>query len=75
LVFFKVDQDPEIFELLGDLFKRNIKQLKPAEMLEIIVNFSHSLSTEAPGLFDAVNTEFIDRLDTNFNATTREVYI
>ncbi len=44
-------------------------------MLTVLVNFSHSLSTETASIFEIANTEIVYRLDTNFNPDSRELYI
>ena len=43
--------------------------------MTILVNFSHSLSPETQEVFDIANEDLVARLDTNFNAASREVYI
>jgi hypothetical protein len=43
--------------------------------LTILVNFSHSLSPEAKEIFEVANDDFVNRLDSNFNAHQREIYI
>lgn len=75
MVFFRIAQDPELYELLADQIKKNIKKFTTDELLTVLVNFSHSLSTEAASLFECTNDEFIDRLDINFNAVSRDLYI
>ena len=45
-IFFKIEDDPEIYELLADQVKKNISKLRIEELLEILVNLSHSLSPE-----------------------------
>ena len=45
------------------------------QVLTILVNFSHSLSPETPDVFEAVTEDLVNRLDTNFNAHARELYI
>lgn len=46
-VFFRLGgEDPEIFELLADQFKKNIQMFTTDQVLTILVNFSHSLSPE-----------------------------
>ena len=41
----------------------------------ILVNFAHSLSTESQEMFDVVNNDLVYRLDSNFNASSKEIYI
>lgn len=68
-VFFRLGgEDPEIFELLADQFKKNIQNYTTDQVLTILVNFSHSLSPETVDVFDMANDELVYRLDANFNA-------
>jgi hypothetical protein len=45
------------------------------QVMTILVNFSHSLSPETKEVFDIANEDLTNRLDTNFNAASREVYV
>jgi hypothetical protein len=45
------------------------------EILTILVNFSHALSPEAGDLFEVANSDLVYRLDMNFNAASRDLYI
>ena len=45
------------------------------ELLTCLVNFSHSLSPETSSLFELSCNEFVFRLDTNFNAVKRDLYL
>jgi len=45
------------------------------QLLIILVNFAHSLSTESQEMFDVVNNDLVYRLDSNFNASSKEIYI
>lgn len=73
-VFFRVE-DPEVFEILSDQMRKNISALTTEQILTILVNFSHTLSPEAKEMFDIANEDFVYRLDSNFNAASREIYI
>ena len=75
MVFFKLSDDPELYELLADGIKKSIKNFTTDEILTILVNFSHSLSTETSSLFEIVNGEFVYRLDTNYNPDIKDLYI
>ena len=44
-------------------------------MLTVLVNFSHSLSPDTKEVFEVANEDFINRLDSNFNASDREIYV
>lgn len=75
-VFFRLGgEDPEIFELLADQFKKNVQMFTTDQVLTILVNFSHSLSPETKEVFELANDDFVYRLDANFNAASRESYI
>ena len=73
-VFFKLE-DPEVYELLADQSKKNMGKMTTDQMLTVLVNFSHSLSPEAREVFEIANDDIITRLDSNFNAKSREIYI
>ena len=75
-IFFRLSgEDPELFEILSDQVRKNIGQCTTDQILTILVNFSHSLSPEAQEVFEIANDDFIYRLDVNFNATAREIYL
>ena len=75
LIYFRIDHDPELYEILADQIKKNIANFNTDELLTALVNFSHSLNPETTSLFELANDEFIYRLDSNFNATSRDLYI
>lgn len=75
VVYFKIDNDPEIYELIADGVKANLSNFTSDEILTILVNFSHNLSTETASLFNLANSEFISRLNNNYNAGSRDLYI
>jgi hypothetical protein len=75
-VFFRLGgEDPEIYEVLGDHIKKNMNKFTTDQIMTILVNFSHSLSPEAQEVFDIANEDLTNRLDSNFNAASREVYL
>jgi len=45
--YFKLDNDPELYELLADQVKKRMGEFQVEEMLQILVNLSHSLTPEA----------------------------
>ena len=47
VVFFKVDDDPEIFDLLSDAILRKIRRLTVEDVLTVTVNFAHTLNPGA----------------------------
>jgi tagatose-1,6-bisphosphate aldolase len=75
MVFFRVDADPELYEVLSDSIKNNISKLTTDDILTVLVNFSHSLSPETATVFEVACDDFIFRLDSNFNASARELYV
>ena len=75
-VFFRIGgEDPEVFELLSDQVQKNIKRMTTDQVLTVLVNFSHSLSPDTKEVFEVANEDFINRLDSNFNASDREIYV
>lgn len=75
-VFFKVENlQPELYEVLAGQIKKRLNYLTIDEMLTCLVNFSFSLSPETSELFELVNDEIVYRLDVNFNAAKRELYV
>jgi hypothetical protein len=75
-VFFRLSgEDPELFELIADQVKKNVSMMTTEQLLTILVNYAHSLSTETQEMFDVVNNDLVYRLDSNFNANSKEVYI
>ncbi len=62
-VFFKLEADPEIYELLSDQVKRRIGAFQVEELMQVLVNLSHSLSPEAMSVFEVAADDIIFRLD------------
>ena len=67
MVYFKIDDDPEVYDLLADAIKTNFAHFTTDDILTILVNFSHTLSPETVALFDFANSEFAARLNQNYN--------
>lgn len=67
VVFMKVEDDPEIIELLCDIVCKRVKTLTTDELLEIIVNLSHTLHPSVVDVNEQANSEFVERLSDNFN--------
>jgi hypothetical protein len=59
IVFFEVNDDPEIFDLFSDIFHRLVRKLTVEEILTVLVNIAHTLSPTAQELFSAANQEFV----------------
>lgn len=47
IVFFRVDEDPELIEVLCDNVASKISKFTTDEILTILVNLKHTLSPEA----------------------------
>ena len=75
IVFYRITHDPEIPEIMADQIKKSIRKFTTDEILTSLVNFSHTLSPESQTLFELACEEFTHRLDGNFNATSRDLYI
>ena len=58
VVFFGVDDDPEVHELLADAIARKTNMLTVDQILTILVNFAHTLSAESQDVFASANQEF-----------------
>ena len=75
LLYFKVDDDPEIFELLSDRICRHMTAFKVDELLTVLVNLSQTLSPEVVEVFKLANLEFVERLDDNYDPEANQSYI
>ena len=75
LVFFKVDQDPELYELLSEAICKSIKRLSVDDLLTILANFSHSLSPSSTEIFRVVNEEFCIRLTHEHNPVSLDLVL
>ena len=47
VVFFSVDDDPEIYDLLTDSIVLKVRKLKVDDILTVVVNFAHTLNPQA----------------------------
>ena len=75
MVFFRVDEDPELIEVLCDNVAGKMSQFTTDEILSILVNLQHTLSPEALQIYLLANTEFCTRLNDNFNPSNRDLYL
>ena len=57
VVFFQVDDDPEIFDLLTDGIVLKVRKLKVEDILTLVVNFAHTLNPGAQLIFDTASQE------------------
>ena len=75
IVFLKMDNDPELLDLLCDVACKRIKAFTTDEILEMLVNLSSTLSPAVKEVFEVANDEFTERLRDNFDPTRRELFI
>lgn len=67
VVFLKLEDDPEIIEVLCDVIIRQKHTINTNDLLTITVNLSHTLNPAVENVLEAVNSEFVTRLDDNFD--------
>lgn len=75
LVFFKVDEDPELFEILTESICKSIKKLTIDDLLTVIANMSQTLSPTTPEIFRVVNEELCVRLTNEHNPTSLDLVV
>ena len=76
IVLFRIDQDPEIYELIADMVKKNISKFDCDQILTTLVNFSHTLSPESASVFEVANSDLQFRLDTfNYDPEKKTIYL
>lgn len=73
MVFFKVDEDPELIEILTEQICSKIKYFTVDELLTICANYSHTLSPQTKEIFRVVNEEFCIRLTHEHNPSSFEL--
>lgn len=66
VVFFKVDEDPELFELITETVCQRIMMFSVDELLTVLANMSQTLSPATKEVFKVVNEEFIKRVSTDY---------
>ena len=62
LVYFKVDEDPELYEILCNQICKHIQFLKIDQILMILANLSHTLNPSVIEVYKVANAEFTERL-------------
>ena len=75
LLFFKVDEDPELYELISENICKKIQYFTIDEMLTVLVNLSQTLSPAVHEVFEVANLELVERLDNNYDPMARELFI
>ena len=75
IVFFGVDDDPEIFDLLTDAILIKLRYVNIDDLLTIVVNFAHTLHPNAQTIFDAANQEVGQRIRNEYSAPTPDLFL
>lgn len=75
MVFFRVDEDPEILEYLCHNVAKKMPYFTTDEILTILVNLQHTLTPESIKIYLQANQEFAERLSSNFNPQQQDLYI
>ena len=75
MVYFKVDEDPELYELLSESICKRIKYFTVDELLTILANLTQSLSPSTKEVFRVVNEEFCVRLTHEHNPMTVDLLL
>lgn len=75
LVFFKVDEDPELVELLCDQVCKRVKDFTIDEHLTILTNLAHTLNPAYEEVFSSVTSEFEERLAGDYMTQNHELYL
>ena len=73
MVYFKVDEDPELYEILTEQVCKRIKHLTIDELLTVLANYSHTLSYTTEEIFRVVNEELCIRLTHEHNPMSHEL--
>ena len=75
LIFFKVDEDPELVELLCDQVCKRVKDFTIDEHLTILTNLAHTLNPAYEDVFQSVTSEFEERLAGDYITQNHELYL
>ena len=62
VVFFKVEDDPELLEVIADSICKRIKYYTIDDLLTILANYNQTLSPQAVEVCRVINEEFCVRL-------------
>ena len=62
VVFFKVEDDPELLEVIADAICKRIKYYTIDDLLTILANYNQTLSPQAVEVCRVINEEFCVRL-------------
>lgn len=55
VVFFGVNDDPEIFDLMCDSIIKKIRSARVDDILTILVNYAYTLAPNTKDIFNAAN--------------------
>lgn len=75
LVFFKVDEDPELYEIVTESICKGIKKLTIDDLLTVVANMSQTLSPTTTEIFRVVNEELCVRLSNEHNPTSLDLVV
>ena len=75
MVFFKVDEDPELYELLAEAVSKQGKNFSVDDLLTIMANYTQSLSPQTTEVFRVINEEFCIRLSGEHNPASLELLL
>ena len=75
LVFFQVDEDPELYELITEAICKKVQRFTVDDLLTILANLTQSLSPSTQEVFRVVNEEFCTRLSHDHNPVTIDLVL
>ena len=75
LLYFKVEDDPEVYELLCESICKRVQFFRIDELLTVLVNLSQSLSPAVQEVYEVANLELVERLDNNYDPSARQLHI
>lgn len=74
IVYCKID-DPYVWSTLVGKVKERIKRFHCDQLLVVLVNIAHSLSSEASNLFNTCAAHFAQKMDRAYNPPNDETLI
>ena len=75
LVFFRADEDPELYEVLCDEICKHIKRFNVDQLLTMLANLRHTLSPSVLEVYKVVNEELSSRLHSDYSSQNVGNYI
>ena len=73
MVFFKVDEDPELFELISESVCKGVKKYTVDDLLNILANVTQTLSPTTVEMYRVINEELCIRLTHEHNPTSLDL--